>query len=65
MVLVDTSLWGSHLRDGNIALVNLLNKGRVLCHLFIVGEIAFGNLKDYHASAPQKFNCKMIPFINK
>ena len=46
MVLVDTSVWVSHLRDGNAELANLLNDGRVLCHPFIVGELACGNLKD-------------------
>ena len=46
MVLVDTSVWVSHLRDGNNELANLLNEGRVLCHPFIIGELACGNLKD-------------------
>jgi predicted nucleic acid-binding protein len=46
MVLVDTSVWVSHLRDGNDELANLLNDGRVLCHPLIVGELACGNLKD-------------------
>lgn len=46
MVLVDTSVWVSHLRDGNAELSNLLNDGRVLCHPLIVGELACGNLKD-------------------
>jgi len=46
MVLVDTSVWVSHLRDGNAELANLLNNGRVLCHPLIVGELACGNLKD-------------------
>jgi predicted nucleic acid-binding protein len=46
MVLVDTSVWVSHLRDGNNELVRLLNDGRVLCHPLIVGELACGNLKD-------------------
>ena len=46
MVLVDTSVWVSHLRDGNVDLANLLNDGRVLCHPLIVGELACGNLKD-------------------
>ena len=46
MVLVDTSVWVSHLRDGNTDLANLLNDGRVLCHPLIVGELACGNLKD-------------------
>lgn len=46
MVLVDTSVWVSHLRDGNTEMAALLNNGRVLCHPLIVGELACGNLKD-------------------
>ena len=46
MVLVDTSVWVSHLRDGNTELESLLNDGRVLCHPLIIGELACGNLKD-------------------
>jgi predicted nucleic acid-binding protein len=46
MVLVDTSVWVAHLRDGNIGLEKLLNDGYVVSHLFIVGEIACGNLKN-------------------
>lgn len=46
MVLVDTSVWVSHFRDGNAGLANLLNDGSVLCHPFIIGELACGNLKD-------------------
>ena len=46
MVLVDTSVWVAHLRDGNIGLEKLLNDGHVISHLFIVGEIACGNLKN-------------------
>jgi predicted nucleic acid-binding protein len=46
MVLVDTSVWVSHLRDGNTELATLLYNGAVLCHPLIVGELACGNLKD-------------------
>ena len=46
MVLVDTSVWVSHLRDGDSELASLLNDGRVLCHPLIIGELACGNLKD-------------------
>ena len=46
MVLVDTSAWVAHLRDVNIGLEALLNDGHVVCHPFIVGELACGNLKN-------------------
>ena len=46
MVLVDTSVWVEHFRSGNIGLERLLNEGRVVCHQFIVGELACGNLSN-------------------
>src|SRR3989339_553666 len=46
MVLVDTSVWVEHLRHGNIRLEALLNDSRVVCHPFIIGELACGNLKN-------------------
>ena len=46
MVLVDTSVWVEHFRSGSIGLDALLNDGQVLCHPFIVGELACGNLKN-------------------
>ncbi len=46
MVLVDTSVWVLHLREMNIGLERLLNDGDVVCHPFIVGELACGNLKN-------------------
>jgi predicted nucleic acid-binding protein len=48
MVLVDTSVWVSHLRHGNKDLQKLLCDGEVVCHPFIVGELACGNLKNRH-----------------
>ena len=46
MVLVDTSVWVSHLREKNDELSNLLNNAEVVCHPFIIGELACGNLKN-------------------
>ena len=46
MILVDTSVWVSHLREGNLHLVMLLNSGKVACHPFIIGELACGNIKN-------------------
>ena len=46
MVLVDTSVWVAHLRGGTIGLEAMLNEGHVVCHPFIIGELACGNLKN-------------------
>lgn len=46
MVLVDTSVWVSHLRDGNPQLADLLDDAEVACHPFIIGELACGNLRN-------------------
>ncbi len=45
-VLVDTSVWVDHLRKGDAQLAQLLNDGQVLCHPFVIGELACGNLKN-------------------
>ncbi len=46
MVLVDTSIWVTHLRQGNRQLETLLMDAEVMCHPFIIGELACGNLKN-------------------
>ena len=44
MTLVDTSVWVDHLRRGNDRLASLLDDGSALCHPFVIGELACGNL---------------------
>jgi len=46
MVLVDTSVWVEHFRKGNAHLRKLLNDGEVVCHPFIIGELACGRLQN-------------------
>ena len=46
MLLVDTSVWVSHFREGKAELAKLLNNGEVACHPFVIGELACGNLKN-------------------
>ena len=46
MILVDTSIWITHLRDGNDRLAALLEKSTVCCHPFVIGELACGNLEN-------------------
>jgi predicted nucleic acid-binding protein len=44
VILVDTSVWIDHLRTGDQQLISLLMAGEVLCHPWITGEVALGNL---------------------
>lgn len=44
MILVDTSVWVDHLRQGEGELARMLESGLVLCHPFVTGEIACGHL---------------------
>ena len=45
MILVDTSVWIEHLRVGSDRLKTLLFDEQVLCHPFVVGELACGRLR--------------------
>lgn len=45
MVLVDSSVWIEHFRNGHSGLAALLSDASVLMHPFIIGELACGNLK--------------------
>ena|SRR5712671_4686315 len=43
-VLVDTSVWIDYLRNGDRSLAALLENNDVLCHPFVIGELACGQL---------------------
>lgn len=45
MILVDTSIWVDHFHAADARLGALLEDGQVLCHAFVVGELACGNLR--------------------
>jgi predicted nucleic acid-binding protein len=45
VILVDTSVWVEYFRGRCATLVDLLEEGKVLCHPFIVGELALGRLE--------------------
>lgn len=49
MILVDSSVWVDHLRQGDPRLVELLQTGRVLTHPFVIGELALGSMKNRKA----------------
>lgn len=46
MILVDTSVWVDHLRSGDRKLAEYLDRGHVLAHPFVIGELALGVLRD-------------------
>lgn len=44
-VLVDTSVWVHHLSRGHARLAERLERGEVLCHPFVIGELACGQMR--------------------
>lgn len=46
MILVDTSVWVLHLREGNAHLKELLSKARVITHPFVIGELSCGSMRN-------------------
>lgn len=47
-VLVDTSVWIDHFRKSEPYLVDLLETDLIVCHPFVVGELACGHLNNRH-----------------
>ena len=46
MILVDTSIWVDHFRNGNAQLKELLINNEVMIHPFIIGELACGSIRN-------------------
>jgi predicted nucleic acid-binding protein len=44
VILVDTSVWINHLREGDQTLAGLLEQDVVLAHPWVIGELALGTL---------------------
>ncbi|GAB6096127.1 PIN domain-containing protein [Desulfatiferula olefinivorans] len=44
MILADTNVWIKHFRESDAELISRLNVGFIVCHPFIIGELACGNL---------------------
>jgi len=63
MVLVDTSIWVTHLRQGSRQLEKLLMDAEVMCHPFIIGELACGDLKNRNEIIPLLQALPMAPTI--
>lgn len=46
MILADTSIWIDHLRKGDQELADRLSAGAIVCHPYVIAEIALGSLRD-------------------
>ncbi|MDO1582194.1 type II toxin-antitoxin system VapC family toxin [Rhizobium oryzicola] len=46
MILVDTSIWIDHFRSPDDELRRIIEENRLLCHPFVIGELALGSLKN-------------------
>ena len=74
MILVDTSVWVDHLRAGVPALSAALERGEVLTHPYVLGELACGNLTNRSVllrllgdlpAAPMATNDEALDFIER
>ena len=63
MVLVDTSIWVAHLLRGSRRLEKLLMDAEVMCHPFVIGELACGNLKNRNEIISLLQSLPMAPMI--
>ena len=46
MILVDTSVWVGHLREGDVRLAAALERADVWTHPWVIGELACGRFSD-------------------
>ena len=63
MVIVDTSIWVTHFRQGSRRLEKLLMNAEVMCHPFIIGELACGHLKNRNEIISLLQSLPMAPTI--
>ncbi|WP_137136207.1 type II toxin-antitoxin system VapC family toxin [Rhizobium sp. FKY42] len=46
MILVDTSIWIDHFRSTEDELNRIIEADQLLCHPFVIGELALGSLRN-------------------
>jgi hypothetical protein len=46
MILVDTSIWIDHFRSPDDELRRIIEEDQLLCHPFVIGELALGSLRN-------------------
>lgn len=61
MILADTSVWIDHLRRSDTALADLLESDQIVCHPFVVGELACGSLRNRAGILASLSRLPMVP----
>jgi predicted nucleic acid-binding protein len=46
VILADTSIWIDHFRHSDAELRRIIEEDMLLCHPFVIGELALGSLRD-------------------
>jgi predicted nucleic acid-binding protein len=46
VILADTSIWIDHFRQSDAELSRIIEEDALLCHPFVIGELALGSLRD-------------------
>ncbi len=64
-VLVDTSVWVAHFRQRNDHLVALLESALVLCHPYVVAEVACGTPPSRNAIVSMLATLDTVPVANQ
>jgi len=49
VILLDASVWIDHIRSADRRVFELLDAGKVLCHPFVIGEVAMGQFRNRSA----------------
>jgi predicted nucleic acid-binding protein len=64
VILVDSSIWIDHLRSPQPSLEALLAAGRVVCHPFVIGELACGHLRQRQKMLAQLGELDQLPVVS-
>jgi len=46
VILIDASVWIDHIRSAESVISELVNARKVLCHPFVIGEVAMGQFRN-------------------
>lgn len=64
MILLDTSVWIDYLRGSADNIKHLLEADLVVCHPFVIGEIALGNLRDRQGALADLGGLPSLPVVD-